>query len=197
MSCICPKSTILRTVKSTGSDRISITPVPQIANVEQVVTNIDTPVSIRLLSFHVGGTYCSKYKDDDAEKRLCNDKITDYVHFHISKENYPVDESEYLIAFLPSAKENDFERVVDELYALVQWLEIKNKINGIIFRYGKPVLGSDNIKNTQHKLDKFIADKKKGHSVITCRISPVSESIKGNRSLTISNNKLFKSIDVS
>jgi hypothetical protein len=141
---LCPKEKIIRSVYSKEVDRIAVIPVEQTANIDHIIANTDLSVHIRLLSFHTkGNAYCVEYKDGDAEKRLCDEPPMDYIHFYLLKEKRPSDK--YLIAFLPHSKgQDELKRVADELYTMARWLEVNGKVNGIIFRYGKPVQSSDN-----------------------------------------------------
>jgi hypothetical protein len=191
---LCPKEKIIRSVDSPGADRIEVVPVEQTANIDQIVANTDLPVHIRFLSFHTkGNAYCVKYKDENAEKRLCGEPPTDYVQFYLLKEKKPPDK--YILAFLPrSKKDGELEKVADELYTIAQWLNVGGKINGIVFRYGKPVQSSDNVKHSRDVLECHIKVKKWDFCTIEVIIKTATSN--GNKKLTISNNKPFESINV-
>jgi hypothetical protein len=192
---LCPKEKIIRNVDSRDVDRIDLMPVEQIANIDQIVANTDLPVHIRLLSFHTKeNVYCAKYKVENAEKKLCCEPPMNYVHFYLLKEKPLPDK--YLLVFLPRSKGNDeLRKVADELYTMVQWLKVDGEINGIVFRYGKPVLSSDNIKHLQNVLMKCVKDKKWDFCSMNVIVKAVT--IGENKKLVISNNKPFECINVS
>ncbi|MDR2136024.1 MAG: hypothetical protein LBO76_05350, partial [Treponema sp.] len=95
-----PKHIILRRTQGSGSDRLKIDlEDSSLASIKAIVTHIDEPVSILLLGFHTKGrSYCAEYKIENAAKRVC-DMAVEYVHFYVSMEGYPVDESGYLVPF--------------------------------------------------------------------------------------------------
>jgi hypothetical protein len=63
----------------------------------------------------------------------------------------------YLIAFLPRSKtEAELKLLADELKSTILWLSLSNKIFLVVFRYGKPVQSSDNLKHWQDELQKAI-----------------------------------------
>jgi hypothetical protein len=191
---LCPKEKIIRSVDSNGADRIEVASVERTANIKQIVANTGPPIHIRLLSFHTeGNAYCVEYKDKNAEKRLCGESPTDYVQFYLLKEKKPPDK--HLLAFLPrSKKDGELEKAADELYAMARWLNVGGKINGIVFRYGKPVQSSDNVKHSLKALVQYIEAKKCDFCDMEAIIKTTTAN--GNKKLVISNGKPFESIKV-
>jgi hypothetical protein len=196
---ICPKVVTIRRTKTPRSDRLTISPVGSTASIENIVVNIDEPVNVRLLAFHVMGmSYCANYKIIDAEKRFCLDIKSQYVHFHIQKEGYPPEMSEFLIALLPRSKtESELYRLANELCDIAEWLDIKQKINCIIFRYGPPVHWMDDSVRWQKQLEGAIKETRLNYFIdkIVGRIKHIQEGDK--RNLTIHNAALFESINIS
>jgi hypothetical protein len=152
-----------------------------------------------LLAFHVQGKlYCKEYRLDNAEKRFC-DVAVNYIHFYLSLEGYPLDESKYLVALLPRVKNyNELEKLADELCKVTEWLEIKEKTNCLVFRYGPPVHGTDNIKYWQKQFEKSIEATRQLYIVhrMEGRIKHIS-ILPSAKNLTISKNSLFDAINIS
>jgi hypothetical protein len=196
---ICPKVVTIRRTKVPHSDRLTISPIGNTASIANIVVNIDEPVMIRLLAFHViGMSYCSNYKIVDAEKRFCSDIKSQYVHFHIQKDGYPPEKSEFLIACLPRNKtEGELYQLAKELCDITEWLDIKQKTNCIIFRYGPPVHWMDDSVRWQKQLEIAIKETRINYLIgqIAGRIKHVRED--DNRNLTIYNADLFESINIS
>lgn len=196
---ICPKTVTIRRTRAPDSDRLTLVPIGNIASIASVVVNIDEPVTIRLLAFHVVGRYyCSNYKIEGAEKRFCLGVKSRYVHFHILKEGYPPEKSEFLIAFLPRNKtEGELYKLVKELCDVSEWLNVKQKINCIIFRYGPPLHWMDDSFRWQKQLKIVIEQTRADYliSQIEGRIKHIREE--DSRNLTVYNANLFESINVS
>lgn len=198
----CPKTITLRRAKDIGSDKIDIIPDDSVAAVKSITIHIDEPVAIMLLAFHVKNkSYCGKYKVTDAEKRFCDTIIIDidYVHFYLSLEGYSPDESKHLIAFLPRLKDySELDKLANEFCKVTKWLEIKEKTNCLVFRYGPPVHGTDNIRHWQKQFEKNIEETKGVYAIhrMEGKIKhiPISAS---NKNMTISKNNLFNNINVS
>jgi hypothetical protein len=165
-----------------------------------VVTHIDEPVSILLLGFHTKRrTYCAEYRIEDADKRICEIAI-DYVHFCISIEGYPVNESEYLIAFLPRMiLPAGLQKLADEFCYIAEWLEIAQKINCLVFRYGPPVHNTDNIMHWQKQFQRNLEETRALYIVssrVEGRVRHIATS-PVEKNMTISKNQLFECITVS
>jgi hypothetical protein len=197
---ICPKTVTIRRTKMPNSDRLTIIPCNNIASIENIIINIDEPVTIRMLSFHViGNRYCSDYKIATAEKRFCTDIKSRYVHFHISKKGYPPEKSEFLISFLPRNKtDSELYQLARELCDIVEWLEIRTKMNCIVFRYGLPVHWMDDPIPWQRKLEKILKETHADYIIdpIEGRIKHIREE-KKCVNLTVYGANLFESINVS
>jgi hypothetical protein len=184
---ICPNNIVIRRTHDVGSDKIDIISSGSIASIQSIIIHIDEPVSIMLLAFHTKNKYyCRKYKNEDADKKFCDNKI-DYIHFYLSLEGFPSDESKYLIGFLPRYKNIfELEKLADEFCKVTEWLKVTERVNCLVFRYGLPVHGTDNIDTRQlyiiHQMEGMI------------RHIPQKSS---NKNLTVSKNSLFNSITVS
>jgi hypothetical protein len=195
----CPKTITLRRAHDAGSDKLDIIPDNSIAAIKSVIIHIDEPVAVMLLGFHVKGKlYCEKYRLDNAEKRFC-DNVVDYIHFYLSLEGYSLGESKYLIALLPRLKVyGELEKLANEFCTVTEWLEIKEKINCLVFRYGPPVHGMDNIKHWQKKFKEKIENSRQLYVIPrmegNIKHIPISSH---DRNLTISKNNLFDNINVS
>jgi hypothetical protein len=155
---ICPKIQTIRCVAdASGSDRLPIDPSNIIiANIENIIANTPDAVSIRPLAFHaLNKAYCDIYKDNLATKKYCTDiTLSKYIHLYIAKGGL-VNSEEYLIAFLPRSKtETELKLVTDELKSTILWLSLSKQIFFVVFRYGKPVQSSDNLKHWQEELCK-------------------------------------------
>jgi hypothetical protein len=189
----CPNSITLRQTHDPGSDKLDISPNDSIAMIKSVIVHIDEPVSIMLLAFHTKDkSYCKKYKINSAEKRFC-DNVVDYIHFYLSFEGYSLDESKYLIALLPRSKKySELEKLANEFCKIVEWLEIKEKMNCLVFRYGPPVHGTDNIRHWQKQFAKNIKDAKELYIIhqMEGKVKHIPTS-SANKNMTISKNYLF------
>jgi hypothetical protein len=194
---ICPKPITIRRTKAPNSDRLAIVPVDSIASIENIVINIDEPVTIRLLAFHtIGKFYCSDYKIEPAEKRLCLDIESKYIH--LSKEGYPAEKSEFLLAFLPRSKTaGELCHLTKELCDIIEWLEIKQNVNCIVFRYGPPVHRNDDSIYWQKQFETIINETRRDYLIgqITGRIRHVRED--DYKYITIHSANLFESINIS
>jgi hypothetical protein len=197
---ICPPKITIRRTHDRGSDRICITPNDSVASIEKVVVNIDEPVSIMPLAFHTKDkVYCDMYKLEIADKRFC-DTVINYVHFYFLIGGYPVDKSAYLIAFLPRwKKQSELDRLVNELWETVEWLEIRQKINCVVFRHGPPVHGTDNLFHWQKQLEKNIKETRTLYITtlqMDGKIKHVPTSLV-DKHLTVSSNNPFACFNVS
>jgi hypothetical protein len=195
----CPNTICIRRTERKGSDRIDLTPVYDLAFIEKIVINIDEPVIIRFLGFHVKDkTYCGSLKVQNVNKRFCFELKSRYVHFQIIKEGYPTEKALFLLAFFPRIKsDQELYQVVKELCDITEWLGIRQQINCIIFRYGAPRHQKDNRYQWQRNLEKTIKETKKLYTIgrFIGRIKHIQEN--NNRCLTISSANLFDSINVS
>jgi hypothetical protein len=166
---ICPKIQVIRrAADAPDSDRLPINPSNIIiANIENIIANTPDAVSIRPLAFHaLNKVYCGIYKDSLATKKYCTDVTpSQYIHLHISRGGL-VNREEYLLAFLPHSKtETALTLVTDELKSTIHWLSLSKQIFFVIFRYGKPVQSSYNLKHWQNELQKAI---QKSGIPVTC-----------------------------
>jgi hypothetical protein len=196
---ICPKIQVVRrAADAPDADRLPINPSNIIiANIENIIANTPDAVSIRPLAFHsLNKVYCGIYKDSLATKRYCTDvTLSQYIHFHISKGGL-VNNEGYLIAFLPRSKtEAELKVVTDELNSTIDWLSLAPKIFFVVFRYGKPVQSSDNLKHWQDELRKAI---KESEIPITYSIVPQIKFIQENnrKNLTVSDS-IANAINIS
>lgn len=198
---ICPKRIILRRAQGSGSDRLKIDPTDDsIASIRAVVTHVNEPVLITLLGFHTRRrAYCAEYRIEEAVKRAC-DMTVDYVHFCILMEGYPADESEYLVAFLPRFKpSSELQKLTNEFCYIAKWLEIKRKINCLVFRYGPPVHGTENIMHWQKRFQRILKETRDSYVApfqVEGRAREVLTSLV-EKNMTISKNLPFKCINVS
>jgi len=201
---ICPKViTIRRKKKYEGdieTDRLPIDPTSDsIASIKNIVINFDEAVSVMFLAFHINNNvYCEKYKIQEAEKRICDNKDIKYAQFYFSLSGCSPDESEYLVAFLPRFKEcSELSKLANELCNITEWLDIK-QINCIVFRYGAPVHGTDDIRHWQKQFTKAIKEMKELSLIYKMdgRIKHISTFLK-NINLTISKNEPLENINVS
>jgi hypothetical protein len=167
--------------------------------IKSVIVHIDEPVAIMLLAFHTKDkSYCEKYKINGAKKRFC-DNIIDYIHFYLSIEGYLSDESKYLIALLPRFKSySELEKLANEFCKITEWLEINEKMNCLVFRYGPPVHGTDNIRHWQKQFEKSIKNAKELYIIhrMEGKVKHIQTSF-ANKNMTISKNNLFDNINVS
>jgi hypothetical protein len=198
MSDICPKIRVVhRTAGAPGSDRLPINPSNVIiANIENIIANTPDAVSIRLLAFHVfNNAYCGIYKDSLATKKYCADVTpSQYIHLHISRGAL-VNSEEYLIAFLPRSKtETELKLITDELKSAIHWLSISKQIFFVVFRHGKPVQSSDNLKHWQAELQRAIQESGIDYSIMP-QIKFIQEDIK-KKNLTVSDN-IANAINIS
>jgi len=195
---ICPNAINIRR-STTGSDMMDLSPTYDLAHVNKIIININETVVVRLLGFHVNDkSYCKLYKITDTNKRYCETIKSKYVHLQIVKEGHPSEESMFFLAFLPKIKtENELYQVVKEICDVIEWLEIKQNVNCIIFRFGHPKHNMENKSKWQTQLDKVIKETKKLYTTgkINGRIKYVHEDKK--RCLTVSPAPLFESINVS
>lgn len=202
---LCPGTICIRRTTTSGTEKIDVTPVFDLAFIEKLVVEINEPVNIRYLGFHVKDTiYCNSLKNQNADKHFCMDfkAKPKYVHFEIIKEGYPPEKSLFLIAFLPRSKsENELNHVAEELCGIIEWLGVLQPVNCIIFRYGSPVHRKNSLTQWQRSLDNAIKGTKGLYTVgqITGRIRHISENVQKNkaRHLTISPASPFESINVS
>jgi len=196
---ICPRDEIIRRTKVVGSDKIDLIPDYNIANIEKVVVHIDEPVVVKLLGFHVKDElYCNSYEITLADKRYCEGMISKYVHFQITKEVSATEQKIFLIAFLPRIKlDNELDHIANEISNTIDFLEINQNVNCLLFRFGKPIHHSDSNTHWQKQFDKRLAviNRKYKTIQINGRIKQVCEG--NGRSLTISSAPLFDSINVS
>jgi len=201
---ICPKViTIRRKKKDDGdieTDRFSIDPTyDSIALIKNIVLNLDEAVSLILLTFHINEkSYCTKYKIHKAGKRVCDIKNLHYAHFYLSLDGHSPDESDYIVAFLPRImKYSELLKLANELCSIAEWLDIKY-INCIVFRYGKPVHGMDDIKHWQKQLNSAIKETKELYLLYKMegRIKHIPTFL-NNKNLTISKNIPLENINVS
>jgi hypothetical protein len=146
---ICPKVITIRRKKinegDIETDRLSLNPTyDSIASIKNIIVNFDEDVSVMFLAFHTtNNDYCAEYKIQVADKKVCDLKNTQYVHFYFSLGGYHADESEYLVAFLPRfVKCSELPTLTNELCSMAEWLDIK-QVNCIVFRHGAPVHGMD------------------------------------------------------
>ena len=195
----CPNVINIRRTKKNGSDRLNLVPVPDLAFIKSILINIDETVIIRMLGFHVKeNAYCEAFKITDTNKRYCSDIKSKYVHFQLKKEGYPSEQSNFLLAFLPRIKtEGELSKVAKELCDIIEWLEIRQQINCIVFRFGSPRHQMDNQKKWQKYLEKTIDETKRLYTIgrVTGRIKHIRND--KEKCLTVSSAKLFDSINVS
>jgi len=201
---ICPKVIIIRRKKideeDIETDRFPIDPTfDSIASIKNIVINFDDAVSILFLGFHVNNkVYCTKYKIQEAGKKVCENKKIKYTQFHISLSSYSPNDSEYLIAFLPRIIQcSELSKLADELCGIAEWLEIK-QINCVVFRYGAPVHEMDGTMHWQKQFNKAIKEMRNLSLVnrIDGKIKHIPISLK-NKNLTISKNFPMENINVS
>ena len=196
---ICPNFKNIRRSKIVGSDRIDLTSTYNLASIKNIIINIDEPVAIRLLGFHIDdSSYCKSLKITNAEKKYCDRKKSQYVHFQIIKEGFPEEQSQFIIAFLPRIKlEHELEVVVKEICDVIEWLEIKHNINCIIFRFGKPVHNTEDTFRWQRQLEKIIKQVRNYYTIgqINGFIKQVRQD--NEKCLTISAASCYESINVS
>jgi hypothetical protein len=201
---ICPKIiTIRRKKKDEGdieADRFPIEPTyDSIASIKNIDIRFDEPVSILFLAFHVDNdVYCTKYKIPEAEKRICDNKNIKYAQFYFSLSGYSPNESEYLVAFLPRiVKYSELPKLTDELCSIAEWLE-KKQINCVVFRYGAPVHGMDDVRHWQKQLNYAIKETKEMSLLLKMEgtIKHIPTFLK-NKNLTISKNIPLENINIS
>jgi len=201
---ICPKVITIRRKKKSEddieTDRLPIYPTYDcIASIKNIDVHFDESVSMIFFAFHtINHAYCLRYKSLKAEKKVCENKIIHYVHFHFSLGGYSADESEYLVAFLPRfTKYSELPILANELCSIAEWLNIK-QINCVVFRYGKPVHGMGDSTHLQKQLDKEIKEMKEFsilHKMVG-KIKDIPISLK-EKNLTISRNIVLANINVS
>jgi hypothetical protein len=201
---ICPKVLTIRRKKKTEgdieTDRLSLNSTYDcIASINNIVINFDESVSIMYFAFHtINNAYCTEYKLLEADKRVCDNKNLNYVHFYFSLGGYSASESEYLVAFLPRFTIcSDLFIFSYVLCSVAEWLGIK-QINCVVFRHGKPVHGMDDSTHLQKQLDKAIKETKEFsilHKMVG-RIRDIPTSLK-EKNLTISKNIALANINVS
>jgi len=201
---ICPKViTIVRKKKNEGDIETELFPIDSthdsIASIKNIILNFDETVSLLFLGFHIkDDIYCTKYKIHKADKRVCEIKNIQYAHFYFSLGGYSHDESDYLVAFLPRIiKYSELSILAQELCNIAEWLNLKY-INCIVFRYGKPVHGMDNIVHWQKQFDNAIKETKNLYNFYKMegKIKFVPTFVK-NKNLTISKNIPLENINVS
>ena len=199
---ICPKVITIRRKKineeDIETDQLPITPTyDSIASIKNIIIHFDEAVSIMFLAFHTtNNAYCAKYKNKKADKKVCDNKNIQYVHF--SLDGCHPDDSEYLVAFLPRfVNYSELSTLTDELCNIAEWLDIK-QINCIVFRYGAPVHGMDNSTHWQRQFDKTIKETKKLFMLykIAGKIKHIPTSLK-EKNITISKNIPLENINVS
>jgi len=182
-----------------GSDRINLFSDCSIAFIENIVVNIDEPVIIKLLGFHVKDKlYCNSYELLEANKRFCEEIKLKYVHFQITKEMPAAERIMFIIAFLPRIKlDSELDLIIKEISATIDLLEINQTVNCLLFRFGKPRHQTDNKFKWQKQFDKKLAEinKKYKLGLINGRIKHVRED--NEKCLIISSALLFDSINVS
>lgn len=195
---ICPQDIIIKRTEEVGSDKVDLLPTNEIAAIKSIEIYMDETIRIKLLGFHVNEkAYCESYKILEADKRYCEAKKSNYIHFFIDKEGFLQDESMFVLAFLPRAKsENEIEKIVKELREIINFLEIKQNINCIIFRFGKPIHDTDNLLKWQKQFDKKLTEINKNNFIkVNGRIKHIREDSK--KCLIIRRANLFDSINVS
>ena len=201
---ICPKViTIRRKKKDEGdieTDRFPIDPTyDSIASIKNIVINFDEAVSLMFLAFHTeDGVYCTEYKIHEADKKVCENKNIHYAQFYFSLGGYSLDESEYLVAFLPRFIEcSKLSKLTNELCNITEWLGIK-QMNCIVFRYGTPVHGMQDSMHWQKQFNKALEETKKLFLIYKMdgKIKYIPTSLK-DKNLTISKNFPMENFNVS
>jgi len=201
---ICPKIITIRRKKineeDIETDRLPINPTyDSIASIKNILINFDEAVSVLFLAFHItNNDYCARYKIKEADKKVCDNKNIKYVHFYFSLDGYSSDESEYLVAFLPRfVKCSDLPTLANELCNMAEWLDIK-QVNCIVFRYGAPVHGMEDITHWQKQFNKTIKETKELYMLykIAGKIKYIRTSLK-EKNITISKNIPLENINVS
>jgi len=201
---ICPKKiTIRRKKKDEGdivTDKLPIDPTyDSIASIKNIFIHFDEDVSLMFLAFHIkDGIYCAEYKIQEAGKRVCEIKNIQYAHFYFSLRGCSSDESEYLVAFLPRIMQySELPKLANELCDVAEWLGLKY-INCVVFRHGKPVHGTEDIKHWQKQLNKAIKETKNLYNFYKMegRVRFIPAFLK-NKNLTISKNIPLENINVS
>ena len=196
---ICPNLINIRRTKDADSDRISLTSTNNLASIKNIIININEPVAVRLLGFHVNDAlYCKKLKIANEDKKYCEKLKSNYVHFQLKKEGLSEDQSQFIIAFLPRNKlKHELEIVVKEICDVIEWLELKQNINCIIFRFGKPVHNTEDTYKWQRQLDKVIKQVKNYYLIgqINGMIKQVRQE--NEKCLIVSAAYRFESINVS
>jgi hypothetical protein len=124
----CPKSAaIIRASR----DWLDVFPDEQIAGIKKILININEKVFIRPLTCHNQmAFYCPDYQETatggTVVKKACNDLSLTYLHFYIHIHHYRMDESDYLIVFLPREKDDEeLGKAAQELYQTAKWLNIE------------------------------------------------------------------------
>ena len=195
---ICPQDIIIKRTEEVGSDKFDLLPTNDIASIKSIEIHMDETIRIKLLGFHVNEkVYCDAYKIQGADKRYCETKKSKYIHFLIDDEGFLHDESMFVLAFLPRSKaDNEIEKIVKELCEIINFFEIKQNINCIIFRFGKPIHDMDNLLKWQKVFDRKLIEINKNNLIkVYGRIKHVREG--GKKCLTIRHAALFDSINVS
>jgi hypothetical protein len=203
---ICPKSVTIRRVKgAAASDTVDIKPVSSIANINKIIVNIDEPVNIKFLRFHKHDDYyCNKYKLLEYDKCYCNDiKTHNFVHFYITIEES--NNKAIILAFLPRNKtEVLLRQVANEICDICEWLEEKQNVNCIVFRYGKPVHRSDNKFKWARQLSLVLKEAREHSTMagsLTSRVNHISEEtslkVQKTRTMTIKPGNSLDCINVS
>jgi len=196
---ICPKLKNIRRTKEVGSDRVNLTSTNNLASIRNIIINIDEPVAVRFLGFHINNvSYCKELKITNEDKKYCEMLKSQYVHIQLVKEGFPEDQSQFIIAFLPRIKlDHELEIVVKEICDVIEWLEIKQTVNCIIFRFGKPVHNTEDTFKWQRQLDKVIKQVRNYYMIgqINGLIKQVRQE--NEKCLTVSAAYRFESINVS
>jgi hypothetical protein len=201
---ICPKVITIRRKKlnkeDIETDRLPIDPTyDNIASIKNIILHFDEAVSIMFLTFHItNNAYCARYKIQEADKKVCDNKNIQYVHFYFSLGGCPPDESEYLVALLPRfVKCSELSTLATELCNMAEWLDIK-QANCIVFRYGSPVHGMDDSTHWQRQFNKTIKETKELFMLykMVGKIKHIPTSLK-EKNITISKNIPLENINIS
>jgi len=201
---ICPKLITIRRKKinegDIETDRLPLDPTyDNIALIKNILIHVDEAVSVMFLSFHTKDkAYCARYKVQEAEKRVCDNKNIQYTHFYFSLDGCNPDESEYLIALLPRfVKCSELSTLTNELCNIAEWLDIK-QVNCIVFRYGAPVHRMDDSTHWQKQFNKAIKETKELSMLykISGKIKHIPTFLK-EKNIIISKNAPFENINIS
>jgi hypothetical protein len=92
----------------------------------------------------------------------------------------------------------ELQKLVNEICTTAEWLDLRQKLNCLVFMYGPPLHGTENAKHLQKEFEKVLEETRQFSIIYHQMVGKIKMIQKlAEKHLTISNSNIFDSINVS